>query len=148
MAGQAEMTQGKPVMSVRGLTVEIDVPAGVLHAVTDVSFDVHRGETLSIVGESGCGKSITALALMNLLPRRARLRADSLRLEGDDLLALSARQFASVRGNRMGMIFQDPMTSLNPVYKIGDQMEEIYLQHGKGSHKVWNYLLVIHRHIA
>ena len=94
-----------------------------------------KGETLGIVGESGCGKSITSLAIMNLLPSKATRTASRLQLEGKDLLSLSERQFASLRGNRLGMIFQDPMTSLNPVYRIGEQLEEVYIQHGKGNRK-------------
>jgi len=117
------------------MTVEIDVPAGTLHAVTDVDLHVGRGETLCIVGESGCGKTITALGIMGLLPRRARLEAGRIALEGRDLLALSRGEMNALRGDRMAMIFQDPMTSLNPVYTIGDQMEEVYLRHGKGGRR-------------
>jgi len=123
------------VLQVEGLTVEIDVPAGILHAVSDVDLHVDQGETLCIVGESGCGKTMTALALMGLLPRRARMRAERLELEGRDLVAAGRQQLAALRGDRIAMIFQDPMTSLNPVYTIGNQMEEIYLRHGKGSRK-------------
>jgi peptide/nickel transport system ATP-binding protein len=123
------------VLDVQGLSVELDLPAGTLHAVTDVDLHVDRGETLCIVGESGCGKTMTALAVMGLLPRRARMTARRLTLEGQDLVHMAAREFAALRGDRMGMIFQDPMTSLNPVYTIGNQMEEIYVRHGKGSRK-------------
>lgn len=122
-----------PTLLVENLNVDIAVPAGTLHAVTDVSFHVDRGETLCIVGESGCGKSITSLAVMGLLPRKAQLTAKTLSLEGVDLMSMNDRDFSNIRGNRMGMIFQDPMTSLNPVYTIGNQMEEIYLRHGKGT---------------
>jgi peptide/nickel transport system ATP-binding protein len=123
------------VLRVEGLSVGIDVPAGMLRAVTDVDLHVARGETLCIVGESGCGKTMTSLGIMGLLPRRARLSARRLTLEGRDLLTLSDKQRAALRGDRMAMIFQDPMTSLNPVYTIGNQMEEIYLRHGKGNHR-------------
>ena len=123
------------VLDVQGLSVELDLPAGTLHAVTDVDLHVDRGETLCVVGESGCGKTMTALAVMGLLPRRARMTARRLTLEGRGLLDMPAREFAALRGDRMGMIFQDPMTSLNPVYTIGNQMEEIYVRHGKGSRK-------------
>jgi peptide/nickel transport system ATP-binding protein len=123
------------VLRVEGLSVAIDVPAGTLQAVSDLDLHVGRGETLCIVGESGCGKTMTSLGIMGLLPRRARLSARRLVLEGRDLLALSEKERASLRGDRMAMIFQDPMTSLNPVYTIGNQMEEIFLHHGKGGHK-------------
>ena len=123
------------VLRVEGLSVGIDVPAGTVRAVSDVDLHVDRGETLCIVGESGCGKTMTSLGIMGLLPRRGHLSARRLMLEGRDLLALSPKERAALRGDRMAMIFQDPMTSLNPVYTIGNQMEEIYLRHGKGNHK-------------
>ncbi|MDH7799381.1 MULTISPECIES: ABC transporter ATP-binding protein [unclassified Beijerinckia] len=122
-----------PVLIVDGMNVDIAVPAGKLHAVTDVSFSVRPKETLCLVGESGCGKTITSLALMRLLPRFATLTARNIAFEGHDLAKISERQMARLRGYRMGMIFQDPMTSLNPVYTIGDQLEEVYLRHHKGA---------------
>ncbi len=125
----------EPVLDVEQLTVEIDGPAGRLRAVTGVDLHVGRGETLCIVGESGCGKTMTALGIMGLLPRRARMRAQRLALEGRDLLAMGKSGLSALRGDRMAMIFQDPMTSLNPVYTVGNQMEEIFLRHGKGSRK-------------
>ena len=119
-----------PLVEVRDLRVAIEVPGGTLHPVRGVDFTLERGTTLGIVGESGCGKSMTALALMGLLPARARIAAQALRLDGRDLLALSARQMArEVRGARMTMIFQEPMTSLNPVYTIGRQLAETMLLH-------------------
>jgi peptide/nickel transport system ATP-binding protein len=123
------------LLQVDGLSVDIEVPAGTLHAVSDVSFAVAPGETFCVVGESGCGKTITSLALMRLLPRRAKLRARAIAFEGRDLQSLSERDMAALRGDRMGMIFQDPMTSLNPVYTIGDQLEEVYLRHRKASRR-------------
>ena len=122
-----------PILEVEGLDVEIAVPAGTLHPVQQVSFTVARGETLAIVGESGCGKSLTSLAIMDLLPPKARRRARRLALEGRDLLALSEREMSDIRGNRMSMIFQEPMTSLNPVYTIGDQLMEALLRHRDAS---------------
>ena len=117
------------ILEVEGLSVDIPVPAGMLHPVQDLSFHVDRGETLAIVGESGCGKSLTSLALMDLLPSRATRRASKLALEGQDLTALSERQMSDLRGNRMSMIFQEPMTSLNPAYTIGDQLIEALRRH-------------------
>jgi peptide/nickel transport system ATP-binding protein len=122
------------LLEVRGLSVGIEVPAGTLHAVTDVSFAVKSGETFCLVGESGCGKTITSLALMRLLPMRASA-AGRVRFEGRDLLALPEREMAALRGNRLGMIFQDPMTSLNPVYTVGNQLEEVYLRHRRASRR-------------
>jgi peptide/nickel transport system ATP-binding protein len=124
-----------PVLAVEGLTVEIDVPGGPLRAVTDVDLQVGRGETLCIVGESGCGKTITALGIMGLLPRRGRLQARRLALEGRDLLNLGGGALRALRGDRMAMIFQDAMTALNPVYTVGNQMEEVFTRHGKGSRR-------------
>ncbi|MCD6074093.1 MAG: transporter ATP-binding protein [Rhodospirillales bacterium] len=129
------MTTKTKVIDVQNLQVNIDVPAGTLHAVSGISFHVNQGETLCIVGESGCGKSITALALMNLLPKKAKLTADKLELQGRDMTKFSEAEFATLRGDRIAMIFQDPMTSLNPVYRVGDQLEEVYIHHGKGGRK-------------
>ncbi|WP_420562932.1 ABC transporter ATP-binding protein [Thalassobaculum sp.] len=111
-------------LSVENLRVSIPLAAGTLHAVRGISFEVARGETLCLVGESGCGKSLTSLALMNLLPSRAKREADRIAFDGSDLLKLGERGMAKVRGNTMAMIFQEPMTSLNPAYTIGNQLEE------------------------
>ena len=106
-----------------------------LHPVQNVSFHVDRGETLAIVGESGCGKSLTSLAIMNLLPSKAKRTADRLVLDGDDMLRfVGERQMGDIRGNRMSMIFQEPMTSLNPAYTIGNQLSEALLRHKNVSH--------------
>ena len=117
-----------PLLTVENLSVDIPVPSGTLRAVRDISFNVTRGETLCIVGESGCGKSMTALALMDLLPRRAR-RSGSLRFGDHDLATLEPAAMNALRGDRMAMIFQEPMTALNPAYTIGNQLEEVYRRH-------------------
>ena len=122
---------GDVVLDVRGLSVDIATPAGALHAVRDVSFQVRRGETLCIVGESGCGKSMTSLALMSLLPRAATRRVGTLALLGEDLATATRRRINALRGDRMAMIFQEPMTALNPAYTIGDQLMEP-LRHHRG----------------
>ncbi len=122
----------EPVLDVQQLSVDIATPRGPLHAVRDVSFQVRRGETLCIVGESGCGKSITSLALMSLLPAAATRRAKKLSLLGEDLLCASSRRVNALRGSRMAMIFQEPMTALNPAYTIGNQLIESYLLHRGG----------------
>ncbi len=117
------------LLEVEHLYVDLPLPAGMLHAVRDVSFYLDTGETLSLVGESGCGKSITALALMNILPPRAIRRAETLRFEDTDLLRLPDKRMAGLRGAKMAMIFQEPMTSLDPCYTIGNQLEEAILEH-------------------
>jgi peptide/nickel transport system ATP-binding protein len=117
------------LLEVHGLSVDIPLPAGMLHPVRSVSFSVDRGETLCIVGESGCGKSLTSLALMGLLPRSARRTAERMAFEGTDLLTASERRMSDLRGSRIGMIFQEPMSSLNPAFTIGNQMEEALLRH-------------------
>ena len=120
---------GEVILNVEDLRVDIPVSSGILHPVRGVSFSVAKGETLCIVGESGCGKSLTSLALMRLLPKAARLSAKKLVFLDQDLPSLSERKMAAVRGGSMSMIFQEPMTSLNPSYSIGDQLEEVYIRH-------------------
>ena len=122
-----------PLLEVERLSVSILIAAGDLHAVHDISFTVKKGETLCIVGESGCGKSLSALAIMGLLPKRARRTGNRLVFSGTDLLRLSEREMADIRGNRITMIFQEPMTSLNPAYNIGNQLMETLLRHHKVS---------------
>src|SRR3990172_9114243 len=102
---------------------------GVIPAVDDVSFQVEKREILGLVGESGCGKSVTALSIMRLVPPPGRIVSGKILFDGQDLLKLSGEQIRSLRGNRIGMIFQDPMTSLNPVFTIGDQIAEILRTH-------------------
>ena len=117
------------VLTVEHLRVELPVPAGTLHAVQGVSFHVDLGETVCIVGESGCGKTLTALAVMDLLPQRAQRSATRLELTGRNLAGLSERAMSDVRGADMAMIFQEPMTSLNPAYTLGSQLKEALLRH-------------------
>ncbi len=131
-----KMNQNKSneiVLTVENLFIDIPTPAGVLHAVHGVGFTLKRGETLGIVGESGCGKSVTTMAIMGLLPKHIQIRADRLQFLGIDLLSLSERQFADIRGERIAMIFQEPMTALNPVFTIGNQLMEAYFRHRSGS---------------
>jgi peptide/nickel transport system ATP-binding protein len=127
------LSASSPVLDVRNLSVDIAASGGVVHAVRNVSFSVARGETLCIVGESGCGKSITSLALMDLLPGAAKRRADCISIAGRDLMRASKREFNTLRGQRMAMIFQEPMTALNPSLTIGLQMCESYRHHRKAS---------------
>jgi peptide/nickel transport system ATP-binding protein len=119
----------EPLLAVENLRVDIPTPAGRVHAVRGVDLALGQGETLCLVGESGCGKTVTALALMGLLPASAAVRAHRMTFGGEDLLAISERRRADLRGNRVAMIFQEPMTSLNPAYTIGDQLAEVLLRH-------------------
>src|SRR5438477_7195626 len=121
-----------PLLEIEGLNVTF---GGHTAAVRDVSFSVNREETHCLVGESGCGKSATALAIMNLLVRSARRSAKRLALGGLDLLPMNERAMAALRGNRMAMIFQEPMTSLNPAYTVGSQMIEVLRRH-KGASRL------------
>ncbi len=121
------------LLEVERLDVRIPLATGMLHPVRQVSFAVSPGEMLCIVGESGCGKSLTALSLMDLLPRRAERRAAKLVFDGIDLLHLGERRMADLRGDRMAMIFQEPMTSLNPAYTIGNQLVEVLQRHRQAS---------------
>ena len=119
-----------PILEIERMNVRFPLASGVLHAVRDVSFRVESNEILAIVGESGCGKSMTALAIMSLLSTRAKRQVHSLKFAGEEIAKkLSQRKMNRLRGDRMAMVFQEPMTSLNPVYTIGDQLEEIYLRH-------------------
>jgi peptide/nickel transport system ATP-binding protein len=117
------------LLAVEDLRVDIPTPAGRLHAVRGVDLALGQGETLCLVGESGCGKTVTALALMGLLPANASVSARRMAFAGEDLAAMSERRRSDLRGNRVAMIFQEPMTSLNPAYTIGDQLEEALLRH-------------------
>jgi oligopeptide/dipeptide ABC transporter ATP-binding protein len=118
------------VLDVKGLQTVFFTNSGLFRAVDDVSFHVKRGETLAIVGESGCGKSVSALSIMRLVPNPpGRIVGGSIMLEGTDILALDEADMRKIRGNRMSMIFQEPMTSLNPVIRIGDQISEAVRLH-------------------
>ncbi|HVY51621.1 MAG TPA: ABC transporter ATP-binding protein, partial [Devosia sp.] len=132
--GQESHTSER-VLTVEDLRVTIPVPAGTLRPVQGVTFHVDRGETVCIVGESGCGKSLTALAIMDLLPKNATRTAARLELKDRRLDGTSESAMADIRGNRMAMIFQEPMTSLNPAYTIGNQLTEALLRHRRVSRR-------------
>jgi oligopeptide transport system ATP-binding protein len=119
----------KKLLDVRNLNVKFRTLGSLLHAVRGISFCIHEGETLGIVGESGCGKSATAKALMQLNPRYTTEFTGEILYRDADLLSLSEKQMQAVRGKEIGMIFQDPMTSLNPTLRIGRQIMEGYLRH-------------------
>jgi oligopeptide/dipeptide ABC transporter ATP-binding protein len=116
------------VLDVDNLTVEFPTDDGVVKAVRGVSYQLRRGDSLGIVGESGSGKSVTSLAVLGLLPRTARVTG-SVRLHGEELVGRKEHEYARLRGNKIAMIFQDPLTSLNPVYTIGSQIAEAVLVH-------------------
>ena len=125
----ASQAPAETVLSVEGLTVSVATEGGLRPLVRDVSFSLRRGETLAIAGESGSGKSITSLAIMGLLPVNVRATAGAVRLSGTDLLRLPEAQLRGIRGDRIAMIFQEPMTSLNPVMTVGAQLVEAIEAH-------------------
>jgi peptide/nickel transport system ATP-binding protein len=127
-----DLSAQETVLDVKNLRTVFFTNSGLFRAVDDVSFRVRRGETLAIVGESGCGKSVSALSIMRLVPNPpGRIVGGSILLGGDDLLALDEAEMREIRGNRVSMIFQEPMTSLNPVIRIGDQISEAVRLHRK-----------------
>ncbi|HRG95520.1 MAG TPA: ABC transporter ATP-binding protein [Polyangiaceae bacterium] len=117
------------MLEVRGLTTTFDTDDGPLRAIDDVSFRVEPGKTLGIVGESGCGKSVTALSILRLLPDVGRIASGEVLFQGRDLVTRSEREMRDVRGNEISMIFQEPMTSLNPIYTAGAQVVEAVVLH-------------------
>ncbi len=119
------MPTAQPLLRIDGLKTRFQTDSGSFLAVDDVSFDLLPGETLGVVGESGCGKSVTALSIMRLIPSPpGRIAGGRIEFEGKDLLALPERSMQAIRGNQIGMIFQEPMTSLNPVFTVGSQISE------------------------
>jgi peptide/nickel transport system ATP-binding protein len=129
-----------PLLSIRDLRTYFYTEGGVAKAVDGVSFDVGAGETVGIVGESGCGKSVTALSILRLIQPPGRIESGSrIEFEGKDLVTLPDDQMRRIRGNRISMIFQEPMSALNPVFSIGDQVAEVARIHaGIGRKKAWD----------
>ncbi len=123
----------EPLLSVRNLVTEFRTDEGALRAVDDVSFDLPAGGTLGVVGESGCGKSVTSLSILRLIQPPGRVASGQIVFEGRDLLGLPEREMRAVRGARIAMIFQEPMSSLNPVYSVGEQIIESVVLHQKRS---------------
>jgi peptide/nickel transport system ATP-binding protein len=123
------------LLEVKGLRVDIPLEAGILHAVRGVDIVVERGKTLALVGESGCGKSLSVLSVMDLLPQKAKWSADKIFFDGKNLNDAGTSRMADIRGSKIAMIFQEPMTSLNPCYTIGNQLEEALLTHKQVSRK-------------
>ncbi len=126
------------LLAVEGLRTQFATSGGTVRAVDGVSFAIERGEVLGLVGESGCGKSVTSLSIMRLVPPPGRVTAGRILLDGDDLLDKDAEAMRRVRGARIAMVFQEPMTSLNPVFTIGDQIAAAVRAHeGGGRRAAW-----------
>ncbi len=128
------MNDTPPILQVNDLSVEFPTDDGVVKAVRKVSFEIHAREVLGIVGESGCGKSVTAMAVMGLLPRTARITG-SIKFRGEELVGLKPKEMRAYRGKKIAMVFQDPMTALNPVYRVGWQLAEAVRAHQPLSRK-------------
>ena len=125
----------RPVLSVRELSVAFPLEAGQALAVDKVSFDIFPGQTLALVGESGCGKSMTALAVMGLNPRPGKITSGEVIFMGHNVVGLTDKDWGRIRGDKMGIVFQEPMTSLNPVFTVGDQIAEVLMLHRKLTRK-------------
>ncbi|HUG34273.1 MAG TPA: ABC transporter ATP-binding protein [Anaerolineales bacterium] len=133
------MTDTKPLLEVKGLKTYFYTEDGVVHAVDGVDFEVLPGEVLGLVGESGCGKSVTSLSIMRLISKPGRVDAGEILLDGENLLNFPEEEMIKVRGNRISMIFQQPQTALNPVFKVGDQLAEVLNVHQDlGREAGWN----------
>lgn len=136
MHDTGEQTQTRPVLAVDNLSLEFRSNSGVVRALDDITLSVDKAEILALVGESGCGKSVTAMTVMGLLPRHnARILSGSVLLSGEELIGASEKAMRQIRGGRIGMVFQDPMSSLNPVHTIGLQIAEAVREHW---HCDWN----------
>jgi len=123
------MDDTKPLLEVKGLKTYFYTEDGVVRAVDGVNLEVYPGEVLGLVGESGCGKSVTSLSIMRLIAKPGRVDAGEILLDGENLLELPEDEMIKVRGNRISMIFQQPQTALNPVFKVGDQLSEVLSVH-------------------
>ena len=118
-----------PLLSIKNLTVVFKTRLGEIPVIDDVSFSIAPGEILGIVGESGCGKTMTSLAIMRLMPEQGKVTSGSIRLSGEDLVVASEARMRGLRGNEISMVFQEPMTSLNPVFSVGEQIAEVLKAH-------------------
>ena len=140
---------GDNLLEIRGLKTHFFTQDGTVKAVDGVSLEIKYGQTLGVVGESGCGKSITALSMMRLVERPGRTVAGEILLDGRDLLKLGDDEMSEVRGNEISMIFQEPMTSLNPVFTCGDQIAEAVALHKKVSgNEAWDRAIEMLQHVG
>ena len=130
----------QPLLKVQNLRIELTTRDGIAPVIDDLSFDLGAGESISFVGESGCGKSMTALGIMGLLPEKiGRIASGSISFNGEELTTVSQKRLRAIRGNDISMIFQEPMTSLNPVYTVGEQIAEVLRAHqGLSKAAAWN----------
>ena len=135
-------TPANKIVTVKNLRTVFHIPEGVVPAVNDVNFHIRSGETVCIVGESGCGKSVTAMSIMRLIPDPpGKIVAGRIEFNGIDLLGLPPPKMRRIRGNKIAMIFQEPMTALNPLYTVGNQISEAYIEHkGMGRRDAWDSL--------
>jgi oligopeptide/dipeptide ABC transporter ATP-binding protein len=133
-----DVNPDEALLEVKNLRTSFPTEDGLVHAVDNVSFNVRRGEAVALVGESGCGKSVTAMSIMRLVASPGRITGGEIRFKGRDLARASEKEMRGVRGNDIAMVFQEPMTSLNPVFKIGDQVSEAIRIHRKvGRKEAW-----------
>ena len=133
------MTSSQPLLAVKDLKTYFYTEDGIVRAVDGVNFEVYPGEVLGLVGESGCGKSVTSLSIMGLVSKPGRVNGGEILLEGNNLLKLPEDEMVKIRGNRVSMIFQQPQSALNPVFKVGDQLSEVLNVHqDMGKEAGWN----------
>ena len=134
-----------PLLSVQNLTTAFQTDEGLLTAVDGVSFSIEPGQTVGLVGESGCGKSVTAFSINRLLPQPSgRILSGSIHFDGKDLTRIPDRELRAIRGRDIGMIFQEPMAALNPVHRIGRQLSEVFLLHTRCTKKqAWDQSIVL-----
>ncbi len=125
------MSNNQPLLQIKGLKTSFFTPSGVVQAVRGVDLDLNRGQTMGLVGESGCGKSVMSLSILRLVPNPGRIVEGSISFQGQDLMKKTDKEMRSIRGNDISMIFQDPMTSLNPTYTVGNQISESLRLHKK-----------------
>lgn len=123
------MSAATPLLSVQNLSISFRTPKGVMKVVDNISFNIHAGECLAVVGESGCGKTVTALSIVGLLNRKQALVEGSIRFNGVEISVMSEEELRSIRGRGIGMIFQEPLSALNPVTTIGEQIAEVIVAH-------------------
>ncbi len=123
------MRPAEPILQIKNLRTSFFTDGGEVKAVDGVTLSIPKGDTVGVVGESGCGKSVMALSIMRLIEQPGRIVGGEILLHGEDLLKKSKSEMREIRGNKISMIFQEPMTSLNPVYTIGQQISEVYRGH-------------------